>query len=958
MSDAPLRVLLVEDDADDYLVVRRVLGKAFGDAVALTWADRYEEARQAMDRGEYDLYLIDYRLGAQTGIDLLRVLQERADTTPAILLTGVGDHEIDVLATAAGASDYLVKEYLDAPLLERAIRYARMHAQIVHAVRTSEQHFRSLIEHSSDGIALLGSDYTIRYASPSTTRILGYTPEEFVRCALIDLIHPDDRPRVARTIAAGPQADGTLPTREVRMRHKDGTYRCLEYVGTVLFTDPTVEAIVVNYRDVTERKSVEATLWLHERAVAAATSGIVIADARVPDCPLIYVNAGFEHLTGYTAAESRGRNCRFLQGPDTDAATRAHLHDAIAAGEARRVVLRNYRKDGTPFWNELVLSPVRDEVGLLTHFIGVQEDVSARMEADDTLRESERRARLQYEGNPIATYTWQRVGDEWVFTDYNAAADRQTSGKLGVLVGATVQERFRALPDVLADFIRTAREHVITERETRWTFNEAAGSRDVCNRFVWIGPDLVTQYVEDISERVAAERQLVHNALHDALTTLPNRALFADRVTNALQRAKRNPDRTFAVLFVDLDRFKTVNDSLGHPMGDHLLVEAARRIQSCLRGEDTLARFGGDEFAILLEEVRDVIGVSRVTEQIQHALAVPIVLRGHTVVVSASIGIVLAGRGYSAPENVLRDADIAMYRAKGAGVGRHAVFDRAMHAQAIATLQTEGDLRQGLRREEFTVVYQPIVSLDTGEIAGFEALIRWNHPRLGRLAPAEFVPVAEESGLIVSLDRWTLREACTQVGRWQRAGIGGQANANNAVLSINVNVSARHFAHEEGLVSDVIQAVAESGIAPAQLRLEITESALIAHAVGAMKTLAQLRARGVQVAMDDFGVGQSSLSNLRRFPIDTLKIDRSFIAALTATVKDAEMVRAIVTMGRGLGMQVVAEGIETDTQWAQLQALGCEMGQGYLFGKPMNAEEAGRFLVARAAMRGDAAISP
>jgi len=621
-------------------------------------------------------------------------------------------------------------------------------------------------------------------------------------------------------------------------------------------------------------------------------------------------------------------------------------------------VLRNYRKDGTPFWNELVLSPVRDEVGLLTHFIGVQEDVSARMEADDTLRESERRARLQYEGNPIATYTWQRVGDEWVFTDYNAAADRQTSGKLGVLVGATVQERFRALPDVLADFIRTAREHVITERETRWTFNEAAGSRDVCNRFVWIGPDLVTQYVEDISERVAAERQLVHNALHDALTTLPNRALFADRVTNALQRAKRNPDRTFAVLFVDLDRFKTVNDSLGHPMGDHLLVEAARRIQSCLRGEDTLARFGGDEFAILLEEVRDVIGVSRVTEQIQHALAVPIVLRGHTVVVSASIGIVLAGRGYSAPENVLRDADIAMYRAKGAGVGRHAVFDRAMHAQAIATLQTEGDLRQGLRREEFTVVYQPIVSLDTGEIAGFEALIRWNHPRLGRLAPAEFVPVAEESGLIVSLDRWTLREACTQVGRWQRAGIGGQANANNAVLSINVNVSARHFAHEEGLVSDVIQAVAESGIAPAQLRLEITESALIAHAVGAMKTLAQLRARGVQVAMDDFGVGQSSLSNLRRFPIDTLKIDRSFIAALTATVKDAEMVRAIVTMGRGLGMQVVAEGIETDTQWAQLQALGCEMGQGYLFGKPMNAEEAGRFLVARAAMRGDAAISP
>jgi len=275
MSDAPLRVLLVEDDADDYLVVRRVLGKAFGDAVALTWADRYEEARQAMDRGEYDLYLIDYRLGAQTGIDLLRVLQERADTTPAILLTGVGDHEIDVLATAAGASDYLVKEYLDAPLLERAIRYARMHAQIVHAVRTSEQHFRSLIEHSSDGIALLGSDYTIRYASPSTTRILGYTPEEFVRCALIDLIHPDDRPRVARTIAAGPQADGTLPTREVRMRHKDGTYRCLEYVGTVLFTDPTVEAIVVNYRDVTERKSVEATLWLHERAVAAATSGRV-----------------------------------------------------------------------------------------------------------------------------------------------------------------------------------------------------------------------------------------------------------------------------------------------------------------------------------------------------------------------------------------------------------------------------------------------------------------------------------------------------------------------------------------------------------------------------------------------------------------------------------------------------------------------------------------------------------
>ncbi len=311
MSDTHLRILLVEDDEDDYLVTRRMLQQALGDAVTLTWIDHYDDALSVMRRGAYDLYLINYRLGVRTGLDLLHLLRQRRDATPAIFLTEVEDHEIDVRAAAAGAADYLVKVRLDASGLERAIRYARANAQMVDAVQASERRFRALIEHSADGIALLDPDYTIRYASPSTTRILGYTPEELIQHGLFDIVHPDDRAVVAQRIAASYGATGTTPTREVRLRHKDGTYRWLEYVSMTFLDDPVIGEIVVSYRDITERKRVEETLWLHERAIAVATSGIIITDARAPDLPIIYVNEGYERMTGYTAAESLGLELPF-----------------------------------------------------------------------------------------------------------------------------------------------------------------------------------------------------------------------------------------------------------------------------------------------------------------------------------------------------------------------------------------------------------------------------------------------------------------------------------------------------------------------------------------------------------------------------------------------------------------------------------------------------------------------
>ena len=426
-------------------------------------------------------------------------------------------------------------------------------------------------------------------------------------------------------------------------------------------------------------------------------------------------------------------------------------------------------------------------------------------------------------------------------------------------------------------------------------------------------------------------------ALHDALTGLPNRTLLMNHLRLAVEHSKRRPDYRFAALFLDLDRFKVINDSLGHIAGDQLLVHLARRLEDCIRGTDTVARLGGDEFAILLSDIEDYSDAVRVAERIHAELARPFHLGGHEVYTSASIGITLSATGYSDPEAILRDADIVMYRAKANGKARHELFDEAMHARAVALLRTETDLRRAVERDEFRVVYQPILSLLTGEVAGFEALVRWHHPERGVVSPSEFIPVAEETGLIVEIGRRVLREACRQLSEWQSRGLVRPS------LYVSVNLSGKQFA-QAALAESVAGALSEAGLDPRCLRLEITESVVMSNAEAACAALGRLRAHGLGISIDDFGTGYSSLSYLHRFPVDTLKVDRSFIGRMGEGDENGEIVRTIITLARNLGMQVVAEGVETARQGDLLRGLGCEYAQGYFFSRPLDPEACARWL--------------
>jgi diguanylate cyclase (GGDEF)-like protein/PAS domain S-box-containing protein len=434
--------------------------------------------------------------------------------------------------------------------------------------------------------------------------------------------------------------------------------------------------------------------------------------------------------------------------------------------------------------------------------------------------------------------------------------------------------------------------------------------------------------IQDITDRKRAEEQLLHDAFHDALTGLPNRALFMDHVKMAIQRSRRSGNRLFAALFLDLDRFKIVNDSLGHMVGDQLLVGIAHRLEACLRPGDTVARLGGDEFTILLEDLagnEDAIDVAR---RVQEAVTQPFNIGGHEVFTTASIGIALSTPGYERAEDLLRDADTAMYRAKIQGKKRHVVFDKAMHDRAMELLQLETDLRRALSRREFFLHYQPIVSLETGKVSSYEALVRWRHPERGLVMPGEFISVAEETGLIIPLGQWVLGEACRQMREWQRLF------RIDPEVTVSVNLSSRQFSQAD-LIDQVSSALRETGLPASSLKLEITESMVMENIDTAIGMLTQLKNLGVGISIDDFGTGYSSLSYLHRFPIDTLKIDRSFVTQMTDNSENGEIVRTIVTLARSLGMNVIAEGVETRAQLTQLHDLGCDFGQGYLFSKPV-----------------------
>ena len=441
----------------------------------------------------------------------------------------------------------------------------------------------------------------------------------------------------------------------------------------------------------------------------------------------------------------------------------------------------------------------------------------------------------------------------------------------------------------------------------------------------------------ELTERRRAEKLLAHTALHDSLTDLPNRVLFMDRLSQAMQRAKRRKGYIYAVLFLDLDRFKVVNDSMGHKIGDQLLIESSQRLAACLRGEDTVARFGGDEFVVLLDDIKDSGDAIRVAERIQNDLSVPYDLDGFRVIVFISTGIVISNAAYEHPDDIVRDADIAMYRSKGKGLGRYEIFDPSMLDRVMTRLELETDLRKALENQEFVVHYQPILEMKTNQIIGFEALVRWQHPTKGLIPPAEFIPAAEETGLIVPLGYWVLDEACHQLHTWH-----SQYPADPP-LTINVNLSTRQCSQPD-LVKKISMILKKNELDPRFLKLELTESLIIDESGSTAAMLSELREIGIQVQIDDFGTGYSSLSYLHTLPVDTLKIDRSFISRLGMNSNNTDIVQTILSLAHNLGMKVIAEGVETNEQLSSLKDMNCEFAQGFLFAKPVNGVEAGALL--------------
>jgi diguanylate cyclase (GGDEF)-like protein/PAS domain S-box-containing protein len=565
----------------------------------------------------------------------------------------------------------------------------------------------------------------------------------------------------------------------------------------------------------------------------------------------------------------------------------------------------------------------------------------ARKQAEAALKESEERYALAARGANDGLWDWNIRADEI----YLSPRWKQMVGSDESGIGNRPDEWFtRVHPE---DFERVMAEIAAHLEGLTPQFENQHRILHGDGTYRWmLSRGVAVRDADGNAYRMAgSQTDITEGKIADPLTGLPNRVLFMDRLKRSIERSKRHPNYLFAVLFLDVDRFKLINDSLGHVVGDQLLVAISERLESSLRSADTvaridrdhtLARLGGDEFTILLDDIKHVSDAIRVADRIQSNLRLPFNVAGHEIFTSASVGIATSATAYGEPEALLRDADTAMYRAKAMGKARCELFDAGMRDQALARLELEIDLRRAIERQEFRLHYQPIICLETGRISGFEALVRWEHPARGLVAPADFIPVAEETGLILPIGSWVLREACRQLSAWQ-------SNAStNAALTMSVNLSGKQFIQAD-LTDQIEEILRDSGLPPSSLKLEITESMIMENIESVVSILQRLKAIGAQLAIDDFGTGYSSLSYLHRFPLDSLKVDRSFVSRMGDD--SWEIVRAIVGLAHSMRLNVIAEGVNAPEQVEQLKALGCQFAQGFLFSKPLRSEGAEALLL-------------
>ena len=804
----------------------------------------------------------------------------------------------------------------------------------------SEERFRALTQNSSDVITLLGAQGTIRYQSPSAERILGYRPGEMVGGDVFDYVHPEDLGRVEIAFVEALKDPRRRPSVEYRFRHKDGSWRWLESVGANLIGDPAVGGIVFNSRDITERRRAEERLREAEERYRTLVERIpAITYVQEADEPnrTIYVSPQYEVILGYAPEEDLREPdhwIKIMHPEDRERVLGEHAR-TNETGEPFCVEYRQFARDGRVVWIRDQATLVRDEEGRPLYWLGIQSDVTDQKRAERALRESEERFKNSFRDAAIGMALMATDG-RWL--QVNRALCRIVGYSEDELVGKTFQD-ITHRDDLEADLgqirrmlageieaFHVEKRYLHKEGSVVWTLLSVSLVHDEDGE-----PLYFVVQIQDITERKALEQQLRHRAFHDHLTDLPNRYLFMDRLEQALRRTKRRRGRKVAVLFVDLDRFKVINDSLGHDVGDLLLVLVSERLRRCLRPEDTSARFGGDEFVALLHEVGDPGEAIKVAARIADELRKPFVLEGRELFVEASLGVALGDANTSSPEGLLRDADAAMYRAKHEG-SDYRMFDPAVYAWALRRLELEHGLRRATEGEGLVVHYQPIVDLQSSEAWGVEALVRWEHPERGLLGPAEFVPLAEECGLAIPVDERVLEEGCRRAKEWQEEDLSARP------LMVSVNLSARQLRRPD-LAKTIERVLGETGLEARCLSLDITEAIYVDTLEENTAALEQLRNMGVRISIDDFGMGYSSLSYLKRLPADVLKIDRSFVAGLGEDTRDAAIVGMIIDLAHTFGMKVVAEGVENWEQVELLRGMGCDLAQGFCFSEPMPTEK-------------------
>jgi diguanylate cyclase (GGDEF)-like protein/PAS domain S-box-containing protein len=664
-------------------------------------------------------------------------------------------------------------------------------------------------------------------------------------------------------------------------------------------------------------------------------------------------NPAAERTFGYEKADVIGREmAELIIPPETRAQHRRGIARYLATGQGpvlgRRIEVEAMRADGTTFPVELAITAV-DRPGdpIFTAYV---RDISDRLEAERQVRDAEERYRTLVERLPAIVYV----------ADFGSQGTwRYVSPQIEAVLGFTPAE-WLADPGLWARQMHPADRELIlaaeeqlrsrpVEESATWEYRMSTRSGDV----VWIRDEAVLipgdgsrdpqmrGVMIDITDRKQLEERLTHQAFYDGLTGLPNRALFIERLDHALARTVRRPDVIVAVLFLDLDDFKVVNDTLGHTAGDQLLTTVSRRLVDVSRPDDTTARFGGDEFTILIEDLSSVDEAAKYATRILERIATPIDVGEHRLTISTSIGIGIAGSDHVAAEDLVRQADVAMYRAKQNGKAGFEIYDERMSVEAWRRLEMEAELRRAIDSDQLVVYYQPVFDLATDRIVEVEALVRWRHPERGLVEPAGFIPFAESTGLILGIDRYVLGAACRQLKAWRDNGVAPSG------LTVGINLSAREF-RVPGIVEAVAEVLEATGLPAECLKLEITESVMVIESDMSESIVAGLSRLGGRIVIDDFGVGYSALGYLRRLSADTLKIDRKFVAGLGRSREDAAIVTATIAMARALDLSVTAEGIETEEQARILRELGCDRGQGYLFARPMSPEDLYALLVATA----------